>query len=847
MSRRGLGAPGRGALPRVAWYRFLTTFRRRLGGYVTLILLVGLVGGVAMGSLIAARRTYASYPRFLASTNPSDLFLLPQTTTPQPGLVHELARLPHVRSAEEGEQITAATLTPAGRIKAILETQVELVASPDGLFTDQDRLKIIHGRAADPARADEVVATNEAAAVLHLHVGERIPVGIARDGAQNLQVHRSTELTVVGIGVLGIQLVHDDIDTDRAGFLVGTPALLREFESCCATNSYDGLRLDGGSRYAVPVLQRYERLINNPLTSHGQLVVYQTPAIEAEAQQAIRPEAIALAVFGVIALIAALIIGTQAISRQLYASASETAVLRALGAAPAATMADGLLGVVAAAVAGAVLAAAVAVCLSPLTLFGPVRAVTPAPGVDPDWTVLGLGVIVLALVLSLVAGGIAYRLAPYRAARRASAAGRGSGVVAAALAAGLPASGGAGLRFALEPGHGRSAVPVRSVMAGTVLAVLVGIATLTFGASLSTLIAHPSLYGWNFDNALYSVDGYGPLPSRWAGPLLARDPDVAATTGVYFATVQIDGQTVPGMAFTTPTAITPSRLTGRSLTGPGQIVLGPATLAALHKRIGDTVTVSEGQIVPPTRLRIVGTATLPTIGDVIGVHASLSTGAGLSPRSLPARDLEAYGPISGPNAIFVRLRPGVGQAAAVRSLNRVADQLNQDSRTPLVESVVGNVGQYVNFVSVLPVQRPAEIVNYRTMGAMPSILAGGLAAGAVASLGLTLIASVRRRRRDLALLKTLGFTRGQLAAAVSWQSTTVVVVGLLVGVPVGIAAGRWLWLAFAHELSAVPNPVVPVASVTLATVGALILANLVAALPGRRAARTPAAEVLRVE
>jgi ABC-type lipoprotein release transport system permease subunit len=82
---------------------------------------------------------------------------------------------------------------------------------------------------------------------------------------------------------------------------------------------------------------------------------------------------------------------------------------------------------------------------------------------------------------------------------------------------------------------------------------------------------------------------------------------------------------------------------------------------------------------------------------------------------------------------------------------------------------------------------------------------------------------------------------------VSWQSTAVVVVGLLVGVPVGIAAGRWLWLAFAHELSAVPNPVVPVASVTLATAGALILANLVAALPGRRAARTPAAEVLRVE
>jgi FtsX-like permease family len=831
---------------RVAAYRLRATFRRRWAGYLAVALLVGLVGGVALGSLTAARRTYASYPSFLASTNPSDLFVLPQTSTSDPGLVNKLARLPHVRSAEEGEQITAATLTPAGRIATVLETQVELVASPDGLFTDQDRLKITQGRPANPARADEVVATNEAAAVLHLHVGERIPVGIGPDNDQNMREYEGgVKLTVVGIGVLSIQLVHDDIDSNRAGFLVGTPALLREFESCCATNSYDGLQLYGGSRYAAPVLQRYERLIDNPAFGHGQLVVYQTAAIEAEAQQAIRPEAIALAVFGVIALLAALIIGTQAISRQLYAGAGEGEVLRALGAAPAATMADGLLGVVTAAVAGAVLAAVVAVGLSPLTLFGPVAAVEPTPGLDADWTVLGPGVAVLAVVLALVAGGIAYRLAPHRVARRAGAAG-GSGLVAA-LSAGLPASGAAGLRFALEPGRGRTAVPVRSVIAVAMLAAGVGIATLTFGASLSALVSHPSLYGWNFNYALYAVDGYGPIPSRWGGPLLAHDPDVAATTGAYFATVQIDGQTVPGIAISTPAAITPSPLTGRKLAGPGQIVLGPATLAALHKRVGDTVTVSEGQLVPPTRLRIVGTAALPTIGDVIGVHTSLSTGAIISTRSLPAMDLDAYGPVSGPNAIFVRLRPGVSQAAGERSLNRIAAQLNQDSRGPLVESIAGDIGNYVDFYSILPVQRPAEIVNYRTMGAMPAILASGLAAGTVVGLGLTLIASVRRRRRDFALLKTLGFTRRQLAAAVAWQSSVVAAVGLLVGVPVGIAAGRWLWLAFAHELSAVPDPVVPAGSIAVAAAAALVLANLVAALPGWSAARTPAALLLRAE
>ena len=551
--------------------------------------------------------------------------------------------------------------------------------------------------------------------------------------------------------------------------------------------------------------------------------------------------------FGVIALVAALVIGTQSISRQLYSGAGQAEVLRALGAAPAATMADGLLGAVGAAVAGSLLAAAVAVGLSPLSLFGPVRQVEQAPGIDVDWTVLGPGMLVLTLVLGLVAAAVAYRLAPHRAARRVRAAGRGSGVVAAALTAGLPASGGAGLRFALEQGRGRTAVPVRSVMAGTVLAVTVGIATLTFGTSLNTLISHPALYGWNFDYALYSVDGYGPVPVRWASPLLAHDPDVAASTGVYFGTVQIDGQTVPAMAAPVPAAITPQPLTGTALDGPGQIVLGPATLDQLRKRVGEVVTVSEGQLIPPVRLRIAGTAALPTIGDVIGVHASLSTGAIFSTQVLPPRDLTEYGPISGPNAMFIRLRPGVSPAAGLRSLEQIAGQLNKDATSPLATSLIGDFGQYLQSVSVLPVQRPAEIVNYKTMGAMPAILAGGLAAGAVLGLGLTLIASVRRRRRDFALLKTLGFTRGQLAAAVAWQSTVVAVVGLVIGVPVGIAAGRWLWLAFAHQLSAVPDPVIPAGSIALAAVLALVLANLVAALPGRAAARTPAAIVLRAE
>jgi ABC-type lipoprotein release transport system permease subunit len=166
--------------------------------------------------------------------------------------------------------------------------------------------------------------------------------------------------------------------------------------------------------------------------------------------------------------------------------------------------------------------------------------------------------------------------------------------------------------------------------------------------------------------------------------------------------------------------------------------------------------------------------------------------------------------------------------------------------TPQVVAAEGP-NAYGGTLQLLGPQRPAEIVNYRAMGTTPGFLAGGLAVGAVAALGLTLVASVRQRRRELALLKSFGFTQRQLAAAVSWQSTAIVVVGLVAGIPLGIVLGRFLWELFAHQLSAVVDPTIPGVPILIVAVGAVVLANLVAALPGRSAARTPTALVLRAE
>jgi hypothetical protein len=409
-----------------------------------------------------------------------------------------------------------------------------------------------------------------------------------------------------------------------------------------------------------------------------------------------------------------------------------------------------------------------------------------------------------------------------------------------------------GVRFALDPGDTRNTVPVRSALFGTALAVVVVTATLTFGSSLSTLVGQPALYGWNWSYALYSESGPDVPPQ--AAELLSHDPDVAAYSYATLADPDIDGQTIPSIFERANSGVAPAILTGHAPETNDQIVLGAATMEQLGTHVGGTVTATYGSkksapyYVPPTVLHVVGTATMPAIGfpSSEGDHTSMGTGAlipsGVIPPSFQKALSASPDPtLNGPEFVFVRLDCGVTQTEGRSDMRRVASA--GDKAFAVAPNGDGS-GDTVLFASNL---LPAEIVNYRTMGATPGLVAASLAVGAVVALGLTLVASVRRRRRDLALLKALGFTGRQVLASVAVQTTVVGVVGLVVGIPVGIALGRWLWTLFAHQIYAVPDPTVPGISLVLVGVVTLILVNVVALLPGRAAARTPTALVLRAE
>jgi hypothetical protein len=844
---------------RVAWYRLRFTFARRWPGYLSLVLLIGLVGGLAMGSIAGARRTQSSYPKFLASTNPSDLYFSSFGTGGPAGggnASHSLTaagigHLAHVKRVATSLNLFAG---PLGRNGAPLLGEVARLSaggSIDGENVTQDRVAVVEGRMADPHKADEFVTTAEGARLLRVHIGQRIRFGVYSVaqisspgfGTPSVRPRVRVDATLTGIVVFNDEVVQDDVDGFETDVLF-TPALTKE-ALAEATAAQFGLQLDHGNRDVSTVEHELARLV--PRGSVYEF--HRTSLIEARVERVVKPESIALAVFGGIAAMGALVIAGLAISRQLQRGATDFRVLRALGTRPAAIAADGLMGVFIAVVLGSLLAAGIAILLSPLAPIGPVRPVYPTPGFALDWTVIGLGTLTLIVGLAAVAAGLAYRSLPHQVAHRSrfERAAHTSGVARTAAAAGLSAPGVVGVRFALEPAR-RTSAPVRSALIGAVLAVVTVAATVTFGSGLHTLVSRPALYGWNWSYLLYP--GNQNIPEQ-ALTELRHDPDVAAASGVSPDQAQVDGQEVPILVGPPDVNPGPPILSGHAVRAANQIVLGGATLQQLHKHIGDTVVLTYGApqnapiYVPPTTLVIVGTATFSAIGypSSVADHTSMGTGGlvstGILPLALRRAETKTDPLLNGPAMVLIRLRPGVGLAAGRADMQRVVNLTNK--------ALAADPNDGGNSISVLGVLRPAEIVNYQSMGITPVILASGLALGAVMALGLTLAETVRRRRRDLALLKALGFTRRQLSAVTAWQASVAAVVGVVLGIPIGIVLGRQLWILFARDIDAVPVPTVPLLSIVLIGIGAVVLANMVAALPGRLAARTPTALALRAE
>jgi hypothetical protein len=301
----------------------------------------------------------------------------------------------------------------------------------------------------------------------------------------------------------------------------------------------------------------------------------------------------------------------------------------------------------------------------------------------------------------------------------------------------------------------------------------------------------PGVTGWTFGNHTELTVGSGHIPAIRLAP--GRGPQ-----------------------------LWPTVVEGRAPETSDEVVLGTKTLKSAHLNLGQTIDAQLQEGTSPRPLRIVGRAVFPFFGHGSFTPTGLGEGAAVRD-AVPDRQ--------GVNFFLARLAPGtpidpVAFEAVLRQLNVCpGDQA----------------------CGVFTAQRPVDISNYARIQGTPLVLAGVLAVLAVGTLAHLLITSIRRRRRDLAVLKTLGFLRGQISAAVAWQASILVALALLIGLPVGVAAGRWVWMLSASRLGVPADPLVPFTFVIAAIPVALVLANALAAGPGLVAGRLSPASVLRHE
>jgi len=811
------------------WWRLRADLGARWRSSVALAVLVGVLGAVVVGAVAGARRTDTAYTRLLASSAAADVLVSPPGTGfGRPSYYDAVARLPQV------ERLGRATVPDLGiTVHGHIDAGINAGDSVDGaLGTTVERVTVLQGRMWNPHRADEVVVSPQFAALARVGPGDRVHmVGIPDDAQGNEDLGHAFPLTflVTGIVLFDNQVVPVS-STDRLPQLLLTPAFFHS-RAGATTPGADGayVRLRPGTDIGA-FDRALDRLAGRFPQTGGQPFIANLSDEHAQVQAAIHPEAVALELFALVAGVIGLAVMVQALGRQLVLDSADYPVLRALGMSRTDQALMAVAKTAAISAGGAVVAVVLAFLASPLMPIGPARLAEPAPGLSADVAVLGAGLAAVAVLPLLGVLPAAWRLA--RQASRWSTGDPGSVAGGMPSLAPLfplrpPASAAVGLRMALHGGRGARAVPLRSALTGITLGIASLTAALIFGSSLTTLVSTPRLYGqdWSLELDL----GFGAIPAGAADHLLSAIPGVRSWAGGNYATgLTIGGRLVPGIGVSAlHGTVFPTLLEGRPPRGPHEIVLGARTLRASGASVGGVVTVRMNGT--SRRVRVVGTAVFPAFGEGSFTPTSLGDGAALSASLVPT--IPGACPQGGPCYNFFLVDLGRGANAGVVSRRLLG--------------AAASAGCPVDQCQVVAAQRPADIANYTRVRATPTVLAGLLGLLAAATIAHVLLASTRRRRRDLAVLKVLGFSRGQVQAAVAWQATALALASVVVGVALGVAAGRGVWALFAHSVGVAPAATVPASALALTVTGALAVANLVAAVPGWWAGRAEPGPALR--
>jgi FtsX-like permease family len=803
----------------LTWLRL--ELRRRWRSLTVLALLVALATATVLAAAAGARRGQTAFDQLWARTLPATATVLPN----QPGF--DWAK---IRALPEVSALSRFPVTFGFALDCCPAASTGFPPADSELTRTIERPVILAGRLFNPNRADEILVTPMFQAgygkgvgdTLTLHLASPRQVDAGYDGSTGPPRGPKIRARIVGV----IRSVWESVAVEgpgQRGGVLASPALFARYRANImgtTGRTYINalVRLKGGAA-EIPAFRhdlarvtgRSDIDVWNNLASFGDPV-----------RRVTGYEAACLLAFALAALVAAFFLVGQSVARYTSSTVVDLQVLQAVGMTQRQAVASASAAPFLAAVAGTTVGVAGAIVASRWMPIGAASIVEPHPGLDVDWLVLGAGWVIAPL---MVLAGSAAAAATALTAGRRQIARRRSGVAAAAAGAGLPVPVVVGARFALEPGRGRSAVPVRPALVGAVAGVLGVLAAFTFSAGVSDAAANPARFGqtWQLSTFL-GINGRDFGPASRVLRAVAADRDVigvddARIAGAQSGQVSIESYTYDPVADKRP----PFVLTdGRMPATRNEIVLAPTTARELHVSTGSTIRLTGGAA--PRAVLVTGIGFVPP-----GPHNGYADGAWLT--------LAGYNRIFGGahysfkfHAATVALRPGADVQAVARRLNAAAAAIKG--------------GQAITFT---PPPAMPEVQQIKDLEVLPLALSAFLALLAIGAVGHALSIAVYRRRHELAVLRALGMTRTQTRMVIATQASVLAVIGLMFGVPIGVALGRSIWRVVADFTPLAYHP--PLAGWALLLIGpvALLAANTLAAWPGQHAARRPAGRVLRTE
>jgi ABC-type antimicrobial peptide transport system permease subunit len=424
---------------------------------------------------------------------------------------------------------------------------------------------------------------------------------------------------------------------------------------------------------------------------------------------------------------------------------------------------------------------------------------------DPDFgsrfDVLLLSGAVIAAFVPLVGGGVA-------ALRR----GVGERELSTRRWYSLPGSSPtamAGAAMALRPGRAERAVPVRSAFVAATIAIIGVVGGLVYTKGLEKLSTDPQRWGFTSD-AFVSTSQGDETYQR-----LLDERDVTGLASFSFGLAIIGGRSVSALGLDSirGAGIGYEVIVGRAPTADDEVVLGRDALHTLGKHVGDEVEADgvDGTI----RLRIVGQAAFPSLDG----RGSLSGAAGFTRTGFDSLSTNADDNLQ---QTLVDFAPNVDRAELYERLGIASDDVAE------------------------PVM-PSEIANLQSIRSLPKLLAAFLAALGLAALGHAMVTTAARRRRDLAIDRTLGFRVRQVGATMVWQSVSLIGFAVVVGVPLGVITGRLIWTTVSRDVGVrVENPI-PAFALLVVAAAALAITAAITYPFGYRLGRHSPATVLRAE